>query len=464
MNERVFRGQWLSVPLAFLCLFGAFLGDAAQVTAAVPVDEGVYVTGADQWQAAGFTGKGVKVGIIQDYLSSDPQFLGNAKITAKSFRADGKVELPPNGNSYGTLYAEAVHQMAPDAEIVFAAIDDDRHDDEVVDWLVNTEHIAVLFNDLVSYVGLPDGTGEEFLQHIKAAGVSIVVPLRFFGSGAIGSASDGGHYGAQFTDTDGDGLHDFSPPSGGQGKNALPMRIVDATTLAGRASPPGAMHDIYIWLSWDNNDVPSTTLTLTLLDENGVQVAQSSDTSTPYQSIIGQYPVGNYTLQVRQEGTKNTKVPVNIFFGGMQAEQIVSAGSLLVPQDSIDVITVGAALWSDDRIAPSASRGPTLDGRPKPDLVGPDCTSSHAEAVLNFGSRDPNATKPSCGTAAAAHMAGAIALYKQAFPDATPDDVLKYFQDHAKKLSGADGDVNTSGAGRLDLGPVPTTAPGTGTS
>lgn len=462
MNARISSRHWLSVPLAFLCLFGASLGNATHVTAAAPVSEGVRVTGADRWQAAGFTGKGVKVGIIQDYLSRDPQFLGNAKITAKSFRADGMIEPPPNGNYYGTLYAEAVHQMAPDAEIVFAAINRDSTD-EVLDWLVNTEHVTVLFDDDVSPSALPDGMNEEKFQRIKAAGVSIVVPLRFYGSGAIGSAYINGHYSARFTDTDSDGLHDFSPPSGEHGENALAMRIVDAATLAGQAAPAGAMRDIRITLTWDNSAALDTTLTLTLLDENGAQVAQSSDMTDPYRVINGKYPVGNYTLRVAQEGSNSTDVPINIFFDGMQAAQIVSAGSLQSPQDSRDVITVGGAFWTNDRTSPAGSRGPTLDGRPKPDFLGPECTSSHVEAVHFDSSADPDATQPSCGTVAAAHMAGAIALYKQAFPDATPDDVLKYFQDHAKKLTGADGDVNTSGAGRLDLGPVPTTALGTGT-
>ena len=53
------------------------------------------------------------------------------------------------------------------------------------------------------------------------------------------------------------------------------------------------------------------------------------------------------------------------------------------------------------------------------------------------------------------HVAGAAALVWQAFPDSTPDSVLAFLQQRAKKLSGADADPNVGGAGRVDLGLPP---------
>jgi len=210
---------------------------------------------------------------------------------------------------------------------------------------------------------------------------------------------------------------------------------------------------------WDDWKDQKTAYYLILTDIAGKEITHgetlpSPNRSIPYRVVSTKLPPGDYLLRVmKQPETPN--LPFDIFFSGLQAQQVVSNGSLLVPQDAKSVVTVGGAVWNNDAIRLDASQGPTRDGRVKPDLVAPECVSSQVAAGARDRTNYFSHTSRTCGIASAGHVAGAAALYKQAHPDATPDDILAYFQQNAKKLDGADGDPNVSGAGRLQLGPPP---------
>ena len=61
---------------------------------------------------------------------------------------------------------------------------------------------------------------------------------------------------------------------------------------------------------------------------------------------------------------------------GANLEHRVAEGSITEPGTSSAALTVGAACWIDNRLETYSSQGPTIDARPKPDLVGPDSVSS----------------------------------------------------------------------------------------
>jgi hypothetical protein len=112
---------------------------------------------------------------------------------------------------------------------------------------------------------------------------------------------------------------------------------------------------------------------------------------------------------------------IQLQFFTSQPLDIYTSGSLGNPAESanLGVLAVGAAAWSTpESLQPTSSRGPTPDGRIKPDIVGVD----QADSVT----RGPNGF---AGTSQASpHVAGLAALVIQAFPTYTPAEVTNYLK------------------------------------
>ena len=125
-------------------------------------------------------------------------------------------------------------------------------------------------------------------------------------------------------------------------------------------------------------------------------------------------------------------------------------GSIGNPAESANpgMLAVGAAPWYDvHTIEAFSSRGPTPDGRVKPDIVGADCGET---ALRPLDERN----RGFCGTSQAApHVAGMAALVQQRFPDYTPEQVADYLKDHAQQRESPDPN-NTWGHGFALLTPI----------
>ena len=100
------------------------------------------------------------------------------------------------------------------------------------------------------------------------------------------------------------------------------------------------------------------------------------------------------------------------------SEALGLPGRITPPADGFDVLAVGA-VDRDGQVLPFSSRGPTFDGRIKPDLMamGADVTSIDPTTRDGFSSNH-------LGTSAAAPLAaGTVALLIEAFPLATARDI-----------------------------------------
>jgi hypothetical protein len=244
------------------------------------------------------------------------------------------------------------------------------------------------------------------------------------------------HYRGQYVDANGNQYQDFK---------------TNQDTLSFRSDKPVTE----ITLRWDDWDKVDQDFELNLLDADGNLLASSRESQSgakgerPVEQIdyAGLTPGDTYYVAI-YAARADRAVTFDLYFeGDVLLEFSTSDHSLISPADAREALAIGAVNWSTDRITDYSSRGPTVDGRLKPDLAAP----SEIDNVTygHFG-----------GTSAAApHVAGAAALVWSAFPNFDRQQVWDYLISNAIDRGPAGAD-DAYGAGRLQLpATVVSTAP-----
>ena len=159
-----------------------------------------------------------------------------------------------------------------------------------------------------------------------------------------------------------------------------------------------------------------------------------------------------YAIGIRRHNAPDPSPRFDLFvYPGPNLEHQVGEGSVTEPGSSSFALAVGAVCWRTSGLEAFSSRGPTVDGRMKPDLSGPDWVSSFSYGPF----RGCGAQTGFGGTSAATpHVAGAAALVKGANPTFGPNELQAYLESHAIDL-GPPGRDGLFGAGKLALGPSP---------
>jgi pSer/pThr/pTyr-binding forkhead associated (FHA) protein/subtilisin family serine protease len=383
--------------------------------------EGVSITDAEEWHAAGFTGQSIRVGVLDLGFDGYRSLLGTElpeSVVSASF-IYGK-EPDESGEVHGTACAEIVHEMAPGAELYFAAYDSTLVGmGQAVEWLLS-QGVNIISNSTTGVVGPMDGSDEA------AALVDEAVSSGVLWVNSAGNAAEE-HYRGLFTDTDGDGLHEFP----------------DGTEAIGlyQYSP-----DLTAALNWDDWQAVTEDYDLFLYDDQGDLLASAEDTQSglPGQGaaelLIGRdIPEGVYYLSIKAHSTTRPGT-LDLYTLGAALEFPVAEHSLGSPADARGAVAVGATEYRDDSLAVYSSQGPSNDGRLKPDLSAPAGVSSATYAPAVFD-----------GTSASTpHVAGAAALVWSAFPGYRAGQVREYLETHALDL-GSQGPDNGYGHGRLRL-------------
>jgi subtilisin family serine protease/RNA polymerase subunit RPABC4/transcription elongation factor Spt4 len=382
--------------------------------------EGVDVIEAEAWHNAGITGEGVRVGVLDLGFEGYVDLLGEELPEKVVFEEFGWEFDEPE--VHGTACAEVVHEVAPGAELFFALYDgSDAAFGEAVEWLVD-QGVDIISHSAGGLIGPRDGSewDAELVDDLAAEGILWVNAA---GNGALS------HHRSVFTDTDGNGLHEF-------GSDEEVMAIYSYSGY------------LAVALSWEDDwRRPVEDYQLFLYDGSGNVVASSQDVQS---GELGQEPVEMVVLEeevvyaavVAQDAARNAIFDIFVMDGDV--EYPTAGYSIAPPADAQYSLTVGAVEWWDDGLAEYSSQGPTADGRLKPEISAPTGVSG-----VSYGSRGFDGTSASCP-----HVAGAAALIWQAHPEFTRQDAVEFLLDHTVDL-GPSGPDTGYGYGRLQLPGMP---------
>lgn len=401
--------------------------------------EGVATTGALAWHRSGLRGAGAKVAIIDLGFRGWRDSRRNGDLPASTVAVDfcsGGLDGPIAVN-HGTAVAEIVAEMAPAARIYLICAQTVAALGQAKDYaraqgihIVN--HSASWFN-----VGRGDDTGgletpTGIVADARAAGILWV--------NAAGNRAQQ-HWSGTFSDLDADSWTEFAPGDEG---NTIWL---------------GANQQTCVALRWDSWPVTALDYDLYLTRANGTTAASSSNEQSgsqpPTELICHVNTTGVaqlYSIGIRRHNAPDPSPRFDLFvYPGPNLEYQVGEGSVTEPGSSSFALAVGAVCWKTSGLEAFSSRGPTIDGRMKPDLTAPDWVSSFSYGPFSGCGADTGFA----GTSAAApHVAAAAALVKGAHPSFGPNELQAYLEGHAIDL-GVPGRDGTYGAGKLALGPSP---------
>ncbi|NWJ94614.1 MAG: S8 family serine peptidase [Chloroflexi bacterium] len=394
------------------------------------LNEGVAVIGADKWQAAGFKGRGIKVGIIDGGFKDYRAGLGSSlppagQITFRSFGFGGS----EGSETHGVAVAEIVHSLAPEASLFLAPIENEIGFAQAVDWLL--ENKVQIIQVSLGWAGLFQGDGSskmaQQLERARRQGALPVVSVGNYGQS---------HYTAQLN-AEANGIQHFGP------NQRLTLKLTATSSSA------------WVSLRWNEKwEQPQTNLDLYLLDANQQPFASSRNEQgssspkpptelIPFRTTPGQV----FYLQIRVVGKLANPLPkFDLFAYNASLEESTPEGSVATPADAQGIISAGAVNWRDNKLEDYSSRGPTTDGRAKPELTGPSRVTTQT-----LGSE-----RTFAGTSAAApQISGTAALLWSAAPTLTTDEIAHYLTLNALRPATVPVVRNpASGFGRVQLGPV----------
>lgn len=410
--------------------------------------QGVAATAAAGWHAAGYTGRGVKVAVIDGGFGGLAKRQAEGELPRSVKRADfcssGAFD-GPIAVEHGTAVAEIVHEMAPRAELHLICADTLVGLARAAAY-ARAQRIAIV-NHSVSWFNTSRGDGSGGPTTPDA----IVAQASAAGMLWVNSAGNRGqqHWSGPFTDVDGDGWHEFAPGDEG---NTVSF---------------GKYEGGCIRLKWDDwptsdqdYDLHLVRVDASAADTRGAVVASSRNAQTGTQPPTEQLCFSNpgpklsYAVEiVRVSGTGSPRLDLFIS-PGPDFEYQVPEGSITEPASSPAALAVGAVCWLGDTFEAYSSRGPTIDGRSKPDLVAPASVSS-----ATYGGFKTCSASGFAGTSASApHVAGAAALVKEANPGFDAADLRAFLESRALDL-GVPGRDELFGVGKLMLGAAPTALP-----
>ncbi|MGH9921564.1 MAG: S8 family peptidase, partial [Nitrososphaerales archaeon] len=388
------------------------------------VSQGVEVIGADLVHETANTGQGVNVAVIDlGFDVNNPEIAANV-IEAISFRSDG--DITASGNSdHGTAVSEIVVDVAPDVQLFLYNVQFELELLNAIDFIINNRDIDIITMSLGTNVGPEDGTSaiSQAVDSARNNGILFVV--------AAGNGADS-HWEGNFFDPDANDFHNFA---------------VGDETIQFRAQ---AGDVVTVILNWDDWPISVQDYDLLIFDRNFNLVGFSLNPQcfedfdemivcpgappTEFDTFVA--PVNGIYHVVILKFHATESVLFDLYTSHPLREYNVPSSSLSIPADAVGAFSVGATARGNDRLEDFSSRGPTNDGRIKPDIVAPNGVRT---STIN----------PLSGTSASApHVAGAAALVKTAVLGASADTLQSLLEQNTANNHPKN---NDDGTGRVDV-------------
>ena len=405
------------------------------------VSEGVGRIRARIYSEQRFTGRGVKVGVIDIGFVGVPSLKNQGELPDLSYRDFTRQGIFVQGGLseldkvHGSACAEIVHDIAPDAEIYLYKVGNDVHWQKAKEAAKEDSLHIVSVSLGFPILGFGDGSG-PVCELVNDA----------FEDGVLWVNAAGNYAQSQifqwFSDPDGDEFHNF-----------------EGESLVVHLKNVQVGDEVEAWLNWNEWPLTSNNYDLVFVrigTDGRIAEVERGDTDQsrhrlpPYERLV--YTIreaGNYGFAIwREPGAKAIRFKLLCTTHDLDGP-ISVAGSLSIPADADGALTVGALSHRNyergGRIERYSSQGPTIDGRLKPDLVAPAVVSTASRGAERFD-----------GTSSATpHVAGAAALLKSSDPIYYNAKNLKDALVRSTVDMGDPGPDNVFGHGRLDLSLVP---------
>ena len=419
------------------------------------VSQGVELHQANAWHKQGYRGQGVKVGVIDSGFQGFGQLQGTELprvVTARCYFTDARApssllsdceaaDCEERTCNHGTAVAETLNDVAPEAALYVAnpmTLGDLR---DSADWMAQ-QGVQVV-NMSLGWIadGPGDGTSPFSASPLNTIDAAVSNGITWVNAG--GNSARNVWYGT-FSDPDGDGWHNFTLRDAGNTfflpfDEDSPRRSRVTAFIRWDDSWGGADCDLDLLLV---RSIPGPDNDIIIIGDDIIQDGGANDIplAIVQAKAIDVADEGRYYLAIRK-GTC-TDAPAWIQLTAWMSDDLQhysSGGHVGNPAESRNPGMLAAAAthwWDIDYIADYSSRGPTIDGRTKPDITGVACGHS-----TTLGRSRPGSACPFGGTSQASpHVAGLAALVMQRFPAYTPEQVTNYLQQNAtdRETSGKD--------------------------
>jgi subtilisin family serine protease len=365
--------------------------------------EGVLLMQADRLHSEGIKGDKIKVAIIDKGFANYElcSEINNNIFETKSFAGDN--DISGDKEFHGTAVSEIISDFAPNASFFFYRVETPLEFVEAINRATSQE-VDIISSSLAFFCADPETF--KIIKEVEKKGIITV-------SGAGNHADK--HFKGIITDTDGDGWLKFPK---------CDEKIDETIDLGWIVVNDGEKKVFNIYLDWGEWPKTEKDYDLYLLSEEidgfrEVASSKANNIGNPPIEFLGITITGPsmFKLHIAILQVKGENAEIEIFTNGIDIqEHRIPYGSITLPGRIDEGITIGAIDCVTQEIESYSSRGNELD------FVGPTWVSTWS--YRSFG-----------GTSAAVpHIAGAFALLKGAFPEATNEEILQALQQTALNL------------------------------